>query len=85
MRNIKEHTAEYLILFTVILIFLLLFFIFRFDKKVLVVISALGSVFYILWGIIHHVLRDRFTKSILWEYVLFGSLVFLLLYTVLSF
>jgi len=85
MNNIKEHAVEYLILFIAILVFLLLFFIFRFDKNALFIISALGSVFYILWGIIHHVLRDRFTKSILWEYILFGSLIFLLLYTVLSF
>ena len=85
MRNIKEHAVEYLILFIAIFVFLVLFFIFRFDKNALVIISVSGSVFYVLWGIIHHVLRDRFTKSILWEYVLFGTLVFLLLYTVLSF
>ncbi|MBU0535019.1 MAG: hypothetical protein ABIJ82_00450 [Patescibacteria group bacterium] len=85
MRNIKEHIVEYLILFVAIFVFLLLFFIFRFDKNSLGIISALASVFYILWGIIHHVLRDRLTKSIFFEYVLFGSLVFLLLYTVLSF
>lgn len=85
MKNIKERAIEYLILFVAIFVFLLLFFLFRFDKNALVIVSASGSVFYILWGIIHHVLRDRLNKSIFWEYIIFGSLVFLLLYTVLSF
>lgn len=85
MKNIKEHAIEYLILFIAIFIFILLFFVFRFNKNALVIISAVSSVFYVLWGIIHHVLKDRLTKSIFWEYLLFGFLVFLLLFTVLGF
>ena len=85
MKDIREHLIEHLILFAAISVFILLFLVFRFNKNSLMVISAAGSVFYVLWGIIHHVLRDRLTKSIFWEYILFGSLVFLLLFTVLSF
>jgi hypothetical protein len=85
MKDIKEHVIEYLVLFVAISVFLLLFFTFRFNKDYLLVISALASIFYISWGIIHHIIRDRFTRSIFLEYVLFGSLIFLLLYTVLSF
>lgn len=85
MKNIKEYAVEYLILFIAILVFLVLFITFRFDKRALMTISACGSVFYVGWGIIHQALRERLTKMIVLEYILFGSLVFLLLYTVLSF
>ena len=83
--DLKEHTIEYLILFVAVIVFLVLFFLFRFDKTSLLVVSTLGSIFYIGWGIIHHMLRGRLTKLITTEYLLFGLLVFLLLFTVLNF
>ncbi|MFC1700090.1 hypothetical protein ACFLZ4_00390 [Patescibacteria group bacterium] len=83
--NLKENLIEYLILFVAVAVFLVLFFLFRFDKSSLLIVSSLGSIFYVGWGIIHHMLRGRLTKIITLEYLLFGLLVFLLLFTVLNF
>jgi hypothetical protein len=85
MENIKEHIIEYMVLVVALVGFICLLVLFRFNKSALLGVSGLGSVFYILWGIIHHALRGRLTRSIAYEYILFGVLVFLLLFTVLSF
>lgn len=83
--DLKENIIEYLILFVAVVVFLVLFFLFRFDKTSLFMVSLLGSIFYVAWGIIHHMLRGRLTRLIAVEYVLFGLLVFSLLFTVLNF
>lgn len=85
MDNIKEHRLEYFILFIAIAVFLVLFSIFRFDKEALLLISGSGSLFYILWGIIHNIIREKLTRTVAYEYILFGILIFLLFFTVLSF
>jgi len=85
MENIKEHIIEYMVLFVAMTGFICLLMIFRYNKLALLGVSGIGSVFYILWGIIHHAIRKRLTRTIAYEYILFGILVFLLLFTVLSF
>lgn len=85
MENLKEHVIEYIVLFAAVAAFLVLFVTLRFNKGDLLALSAFGSIFYILWGIIHHALREKLTRMVAYEYILFGILVFLLLFTVLSF
>ncbi|MFZ2664278.1 MAG: hypothetical protein WAX66_02865 [Patescibacteria group bacterium] len=80
----KEHLIEYIVLFVGMVVFIIFLTTYRFDKDALLIISGVGSIFYILWGILHHILRKRLTRMIVYEYVLFGILVFLLLFTVLS-
>lgn len=48
------------------------------------VVAGLGCIYYIGWGIIHHAVRGRLTKLIALEYILVGSLIFLLLLTSLT-
>ncbi len=85
MEDLKEHIIEYAVLTVGMISFLFLLATYRFDKGALLVISLLGSIFYILWGVLHHLLRKKLTRMIVYEYVLFGILVFLLLFTVLNF
>jgi len=85
MENIKEHRLEYFILLVAIVVFIALTFVFRFDKNALIVLTGIGSFFYVLWGIIHHIIRGKLTRSVAYEYILFGILIFLLFFTVLSF
>lgn len=84
MEDIKEHFVEYVALLIGMAVFVVLLVIYRFDKDALLIISGVGSAFYVAWGILHYVLRKRLTRTIVYEYVLFGILVFLLLFTVLS-
>ena len=85
MENLKEHFIEYLVLFIAVIAFVILFAVLRFNKNALMILSGFGSLFYILWGIIHHAIRGRLNRMIAYEYILFGILIFLLLFTVLSF
>ncbi len=85
MENIKEHRVEYFILSVAIIVFMFFIYMFRFDKNALIMLTGVGSLSYILWGIIHHWLRGKLTRSVVYEYVLFGFLAFLLFFTVLSF
>ena len=85
LENIKENRIEYFILMVAVIAFIILIYIFRFNKDVLILLSGLGSVLYIFWGIIHHCIRGKLTKNIVYEYSLFGLLSFLLFFVVLSF
>lgn len=79
------HLVEYSVLLVLMVLLVLLFYYFRYDHTVLIFLSAVASLSYMLWGIIHHALEGRLTKLVAFEYVAFGTLVFLLLFTVLYF
>ncbi len=72
------------ILFVGILIAALFFNYFWFDPTAQIIISALGCIYYVVWGIIHHAVRNRLSKLIVLEYILVGTLIFLLLLISLS-
>ena len=79
------HIVEYSVLLTLAFIISLLFYYFRYNHGVLIFLSGISSFAYILWGVLHHALEGRLTRFIAAEYVVFGVLIFLLLYTVLNF
>ena len=85
MDDIKENRVEYFILFVAILVFMFLVYRFRFNKEMLILLSGVGSALYVIWGVVHHLIRGKLTTNIAYEYILFGLLVFLLFFTVLSF
>ena len=82
--NSDKHLTYYIVLFSGLIIFILLFLLFRYNSTVQIIVGALGSCFYIVWGIIHHVLEGRLTRQVALEYVLFGGLAFVLLLTALN-
>lgn len=79
----KKHIIEYAVLGIILILFLGFFWYFRFDKTALLVVSAIGSIFYSAWGILHHAIQERLTRLIAIEYILFGFLVFLLFFFVI--
>lgn len=85
MENLKEHRVEYFILMIAVTLFVVLTYINRFNKTSLIILSGMASLFYIFWGIIHHWLRGKLSKSIAFEYILYALLAFSLFYTVLGF
>ncbi|OGC70078.1 hypothetical protein A2415_00575 [candidate division WWE3 bacterium RIFOXYC1_FULL_39_7] len=82
-----SRSEKNLLLYLVLLIGMLVFFVciifFRYDRFALTLISVLGSIFYIFWGIIHHVLEGRLKKEVVVEYVFLSVVAFLLFYLVL--
>jgi hypothetical protein len=85
MHEKERHLLEYIVLFTGFAVLLALFYIFRYNRNALLMISGGGSVFYSIWGIIHHGLEGRLNKTIALEYMLISVLVFILLYIALSY
>lgn len=85
MNSKKRHIIEFFFFIALSVVSLALFFIFRYDKDLLKLLSGAISLAYVLWGIIHSGLEGRLTKLVALEYLLFGALAFLLLFTALSF
>lgn len=85
MKELRKNFWEYLILFLGVITFVILVYLFRFNKSVLTFVLFSGSLFYVSWGIIHHMIRGRLTRMIAVEYMLFGFLSFLLLFAVLGY
>ena len=77
----ENFLAHFAILLAGLLISAFFFVYFRFNATAQVVVTALGCIYYVGWGIIHHAVRGRLTRLIALEYVLMGSFIFLLLLT----
>ncbi len=84
MRFKSYKLVEYTVILLGITTFVALFFYVGNDKQLRIIITALAAVFYVLWGIIHHILEGRFDFQIALEYILIGFFVFLLVLTALS-
>ncbi len=74
---------NFLIHFSALLIGILissyLFVYFEGNDFMQLAVSAIGCIYYMIWGIIHHAVRNRLTTIIAVEYILVGTLVFLVL------
>ena len=84
MKRNEKELIEYIILFLGLLTFFILLVVFRYEAFALRMVALLGSLFYIVWGIIHHAADDRLTLNVVLEYVSISILVFLLFFFVLS-
>lgn len=80
-KNHDNHITHYLVLFVGLFFFVSLFILFRHNSVLQMVMGISGSLFYMLWGVIHHALEGRLTKPVIAEYILFGLLVIILLLT----
>jgi hypothetical protein len=85
MKHIEKELVEYIVLFVGLLAVFILFVLYRYDFNSLRLIALLGSVFYLFWGIFHHVAADRLNKTIVIEYLVISLMVYLLFHLVLSF
>lgn len=59
-------------------------FYFKYNTAIQLASALLGCIYYIVWGIMHHASTERLNRLIVLEYVLFGSLIFLLLLVALT-
>lgn len=78
-----NHIKHYLLLVVGILIVAVLFVFFKYNLEVQTLLAFIGSLYYILWGIIHHIIEKRITKLIALEYFFVGVFVFVLIFTAL--
>ena len=74
----RYEIMMYVVLIVGLLFFVLLAFFFRFNPYIQSLIFFGASIFYALWGIIHHYIEDRLNNAVIAEYLLFSFIVFLL-------
>ena len=84
MKVHNHKFVEYSVLLLGVVAFVLLFWYFRTDSNMKIIITGVSAIFYSLWGILHHSLEGRISMEIVLEYVLIGFFVFLLVLTALS-
>lgn len=78
-----HHILHYLLLLLGFSVAAFLFVLFEYDRTAQILVAGLSALYYTAWGIVHHAVEDRLNKLTVLEYVLFGSLAFLLIFTVL--
>ncbi len=79
MKEHDSHLTHYIFLVLGLIVLGGLFVLFRYNPTLQILIGGVGTVFYIIWGILHHALEDRVTGLVVVEYVVFGTLAFLLM------
>lgn len=75
-----KYTLHLFVLFVGLSVIAWLFVYFKFNIVAQTVLAFLGSIYYIVWGMFHHAASKRIDKMIVLEYILVGSLIFLLLF-----
>lgn len=69
------HTLFYIALFAVLALAGWFFFVFQ-GRQGCQLMAVVGmAVFYIVWGIVHHILEDEFDFEVLLDYLLIAGLV----------
>ncbi len=84
MKQNEKEIIEYIVLLIGLAILFFLLVMFRYQNFALKVVALSGSLFYVIWGLVHHATNARLTKTIILEYMFISSMVFLLFYLVLS-
>ncbi|HYM64873.1 MAG TPA: hypothetical protein VES68_00085 [Candidatus Sulfotelmatobacter sp.] len=73
-KKFKKHMGYYLSLFLILFLGLILIFISSPNIFFQSIILLLTVFFYVLWGLMHHLINHEFTAKIMIEYVLIGLL-----------
>ncbi len=78
-KELKNHFLDYLLLFTAGIFFLILFNIFRGQKEIEFFVLVSFALFYIVWGIYHHIISGTLHLKTVVEYILIAFIVIFLL------
>ena len=73
-KKFKKHEGYYLSLFMILILGLLLTFLATPNFMFQTIIILITILFYVLWGILHHLINHELTAKIVIEYILIGLL-----------
>lgn len=73
-KKFKKHLGYYISLSTILLLGLVLTFLATPNIQLQIIIILLTIFFYMVWGILHHLINHELTGKIMVEYVLIGTL-----------
>lgn len=71
--NFSKHWGYYISLVLILLLGFLLTSISTSNRQLQIGVVTLTTLFYVLWGILHHLLNHDLNVKIVIEYVLIGS------------
>lgn len=74
MKKENSHLGYYISLTVLLLLGFTLASLFSFDKKLQMIIVVITVLFYVVWGILHHLINHDLSIKIVVEYILIGSL-----------
>lgn len=69
----KNHIGYYITLLTILILGFIMIVSASFSKQLQMIIIILIALFYVGWGILHHLINHDLTPKIVVEYVLIGS------------
>ena len=73
INNIGRHAGYYISLIAILVLGFILASTSSSYRELQIGIVALTTIFYVLWGILHHLLNHDLSSKIVIEYVLIGS------------
>lgn len=73
-KKIKKHTGYYLSLLAILFSGLALVLLLSPNIRLQIMVVLLTIFFYIIWGIVHHLINHELTARIMIEYILIGLL-----------
>ena len=74
LKKFKKHLGYYIVLLLIFCFGLFLTLLVSPNSKLQIVIISLTIIFYVFWGIFHHLVNHELTHKIMIEYILIGAL-----------
>jgi len=69
----QNHLGYYISLIAIIIMSAVLVILNMGNKELQIIIFILTTIFYIIWGILHHLLNHDLSSKIVIEYILIGT------------
>lgn len=73
-KKFKKHLGYYISLIAILSLGLILILLTSSNVRAQTIIISLTVFFYVLWGVVHHLINHELTLRIVIEYVLIGAL-----------
>ena len=84
LKKFAKHLPHYIPLLGLFGFVVLTFVLFSYDILLLGIVVVSASIFYVLWGIIHHYIHKDLYVSVVVEYILVASLGLIIIFSLLS-
>lgn len=73
-KKINEHVAYYISLIAIFALGVFLIFSAAPNKQLQMLIFVILAFFYVIWGVLHHIINHELTSKIVVEYILIATL-----------
>jgi hypothetical protein len=83
IKSLKSHLGYYISLTLILSFGFLLVYLSASNRGLQIVIAVLTALFYVFWGIIHHMINHDLHAKIVVEYMLIGGLGLTIVFLIL--